>query len=424
MSSRRKFVVGSALALAALAGCVSGNSDDDGETGENGDGENGENGEANGDDDGSAQIPDMSEYTAWVPAEIGNEDEWFIGAFSPEAIAPYDDNFQEVTGILGAEPEQIPLQLVIGSNVDGDGSEVLIYAGEFDPEAVVSGFEEVAPGAVSEGGPIDGYERYDSADDMLAVTEDVVIIAFEEESIEFGIETVESEPEPLVDADDRFERFEGRRDPADIVMVDTSSDREELLLGVAYEVGEPESRVSVIVTGDDEDALDVADEKLEAVLDEDDALDEFDIDWTYERDESVLHLSGTHLIGTEYPSGLEAATLLFEFAERAIDPDAPPDDVTVPQVSFDYDYQAETGELTLTHQAGDTLTASEVSFEGEQIDEAGQTWADVADIDSDETVTAGERVTLTAESDDFVLDVIWTYEDIATVISSQSGSGA
>lgn len=416
MSSRRKFMTGSALALAAIAGCVSSSDDSgDGETDANGTGDTGdENGEHNG---GGAHLPDMSEYSTWVPAEIHDEEDWFVGAFSPAAIAPYGDDILQGTVPFGAEPDAVELQVVIDSEPLSESDGTVISTGDFDPESVVSAFEEVATGEISEDSAIGSYNVYSSAEEAIAVTEDVVVLAVDIESLELGIDTVESKTEPLSDVDGRFERFEQSRDTADVVIVEASSELAEMLLGVAYETGETESAVSIVMTGDDEETLAEVDEKLTAVSDGDESLDEFDIDWTYEREGTVLHLSGTYAVDPEYPGALESATALFQFVDRIIGREEP--DPVVPVVSFDYNYDTETGELTIFQQAGDALTASNVRFEGENIDQDGQTWAEVADIEPDDTVRAGDRVTLTVESG-FQLDVVWTGDDgTAAVIASQ-----
>ena len=74
--------------------------------------------------------------------------------------------------------------------------------------------------------------------------------------------------------------------------------------------------------------------------------------------------------------------------------------------------------------AGDAITASNIRFVRERFEAQGSTWAELEDIDPDETIQAGDRVTLTADAT-FQIDVIWTGDDgTKAVLDRQDGPDA
>jgi flagellin-like protein len=77
---------------------------------------------------------------------------------------------------------------------------------------------------------------------------------------------------------------------------------------------------------------------------------------------------------------------------------------TAPQVSFDFDYDESNGELTITHEGGDDVSASEMFVRGSGSD--GDWSSDGADTSvsyGDNTdINAGNSVTVSVSSDDTV----------------------
>jgi len=94
-----------------------------------------------------------------------------------------------------------------------------------------------------------------------------------------------------------------------------------------------------------------------------------------------------------------------------------------PTASFNWDYDAGAGTVTITHQAGDTIDGSNLSIRGDtgngSIDE---TWA-AYDVDE---VTAGSSVTVQNVTDSFHLRVVWESDsqDSSAVLSEMAGPDA
>ena len=74
---------------------------------------------------------------------------------------------------------------------------------------------------------------------------------------------------------------------------------------------------------------------------------------------------------------------------------------TTPSASFDFDYDSNNDEVTITHQSGDTLTASQVNVQ------VGGTDAGTQFEGSYSEITSGSTITVTANPGDSVV-VSWT----------------
>lgn len=86
------------------------------------------------------------------------------------------------------------------------------------------------------------------------------------------------------------------------------------------------------------------------------------------------------------------------------------DSATVaPDTSFTYDYNPETGELTVTVAGGDTVEPDQVTLDGEGFDGVGSTWGQMAGTTG--AVAPGDEVTLTGVEQDFILEIRWQSED-------------
>ena len=86
------------------------------------------------------------------------------------------------------------------------------------------------------------------------------------------------------------------------------------------------------------------------------------------------------------------------------------DSATVaPDTSFTYDYNPETGELTVTVAGGDTVEPDQVTLDGEGLDGVGSTWGQMAGKTG--AVTPGDEVTLTGVEQDFIPEIRWQSED-------------
>lgn len=87
-----------------------------------------------------------------------------------------------------------------------------------------------------------------------------------------------------------------------------------------------------------------------------------------------------------------------------------------PQATFAFEYDS-AGELTVTHQGGDYVPASQLVIQGQGLGDTG-TWSDLGgsasgDIDGQPAVAAGDSVTVSAEPD-YVVRVVWRSEDGST----------
>lgn len=90
-----------------------------------------------------------------------------------------------------------------------------------------------------------------------------------------------------------------------------------------------------------------------------------------------------------------------------------------PSVAFAYEYNETTGELEVTHEGGDEIDAEQVYFEGD-VQAAGSSWADVTGQD---TVSAGDTVTLAVTDEEYELQLFWEGEDGADEIIGEDRGG-
>ena len=95
-----------------------------------------------------------------------------------------------------------------------------------------------------------------------------------------------------------------------------------------------------------------------------------------------------------------------------------------PQVTFDYEYTEQAGELTVAVSDGDGFDADRVSFEGAGFDQAGTSWAERSGTDG--TVLPGDQVTLTGVTTEFELELVWTAPDgeHSSRLSTRTGPAA
>lgn len=100
-----------------------------------------------------------------------------------------------------------------------------------------------------------------------------------------------------------------------------------------------------------------------------------------------------------------------------------------PTTAFAFDYEADNGRLTITHDAGDAIPARELYVLGEGIDPVGA-WRELdgdtsATIDGQPAVVAGDSVTVSAASD-YDVDVVWRQADgsQSATLSSDYGPDA
>jgi flagellin-like protein len=102
------------------------------------------------------------------------------------------------------------------------------------------------------------------------------------------------------------------------------------------------------------------------------------------------------------------------------------DSTTVsPQASLDSDYDSDTSNLTITHNSGDSVVASEVYLRGSGFNNTGTTWQNFSDnsttltgsgaywdatvsgeVENSDAVTAGDRLEVRA-ANDYELRVVW-----------------
>ncbi|MEF8978951.1 MAG: type IV pilin N-terminal domain-containing protein [Haloarculaceae archaeon] len=100
------------------------------------------------------------------------------------------------------------------------------------------------------------------------------------------------------------------------------------------------------------------------------------------------------------------------------------DSTTVsPQASLDADYTADESNLTITHNSGDSVVASEVYLRGSGFNNSGSTWQNYSsgesfsgdngwnatisgEVENKDAITAGDQLTVRA-ADDYELRVVW-----------------
>lgn len=107
-------------------------------------------------------------------------------------------------------------------------------------------------------------------------------------------------------------------------------------------------------------------------------------------------------------------------------PDGGPDEV-VPQVSFAIEYDSDERALTITHQGGDTVVASNLSVYGDGIERTG-TWEELGGTtsgtsDGEPSVTAGDRVTVGVTSE-YSVRVVWESGQDSATLATKTGSAA
>jgi flagellin-like protein len=93
---------------------------------------------------------------------------------------------------------------------------------------------------------------------------------------------------------------------------------------------------------------------------------------------------------------------------------------TAPQASFSFEYDGSNGNLTITHESGESIDADLVTIAG-PINDSGDKWSD---FDTTATeITAGSSITVTATggslSDGEVVRVVWTSESGANSATLQ-----
>lgn len=81
---------------------------------------------------------------------------------------------------------------------------------------------------------------------------------------------------------------------------------------------------------------------------------------------------------------------------------------TYPQASFNWDYDAGAGTVTITHVSGDSFDGSELFIRGETGNGSiGKTWAEYGVNE----VAAGSSVTVQSVTDSYDLAIVWTSDD-------------
>ncbi|WP_302082184.1 ABC transporter substrate-binding protein [Salinibaculum rarum] len=97
----------------------------------------------------------------------------------------------------------------------------------------------------------------------------------------------------------------------------------------------------------------------------------------------------------------------------------------VPQVSFEITHNSDDGTLTITHEAGDTVVASNLFVYGDGLARTGS-WEELGGSASGQSggepaVTAGDRVTVGAASE-YSVQVLWESGQDSATLASESGS--
>ena len=97
---------------------------------------------------------------------------------------------------------------------------------------------------------------------------------------------------------------------------------------------------------------------------------------------------------------------------------------TVPETTFDHEYDAETELLEIQTVQGDSFVANSVTFEGERISDPGAAWFEKDDTaGSGDIVSPGQTARIETDGDDFHLEVRWASEsgEDSTILFSLSG---
>jgi len=106
---------------------------------------------------------------------------------------------------------------------------------------------------------------------------------------------------------------------------------------------------------------------------------------------------------------------------------------TSPTASFSFDYSNSEGNVTITHQSGDSIVAEDVFLRGSGFDTT-QDWASYVSsgnasasgtIDSQDAVAAGDQAEIGADSD-YEINVVWEDPDgdSSSTLASDSGPDA
>jgi len=81
-----------------------------------------------------------------------------------------------------------------------------------------------------------------------------------------------------------------------------------------------------------------------------------------------------------------------------------------PQVSFDSDYDANTDNVTVTVQSGDSFDATQVTFTGDVDTE--DDWTRFSDATpASPTVSAGDSAEVSVDGSDYVVELVWEADD-------------
>jgi plastocyanin len=85
------------------------------------------------------------------------------------------------------------------------------------------------------------------------------------------------------------------------------------------------------------------------------------------------------------------------------------ENATPPETGFEFEYDQESEELTITVAGGDSFDPTRVSLIGNAFPDVGATWAEQSG--SEESVTSGDTLTITDVNPAFLLDLVWTHPD-------------
>ncbi len=108
---------------------------------------------------------------------------------------------------------------------------------------------------------------------------------------------------------------------------------------------------------------------------------------------------------------------------------------TAPQASFSTDYDSDKGEVTVTHDGGDSIKASNLYFRGSgfdtgngaanEIDANNDKWPD-ANASSNSKVVAGDRVAVMVSDDSYDFSVVYESAtgDNSATLATASGPDA